>query len=567
MTVRQSFLSWRIWVLPYLLTIVMLFTIAPGGFSQEATPSPAPSAAVSVVLEGETLFEIKAQIASFSPRFRAQVISDRIQTYAKTPSHKLEPIKVQDNEVTQTVDIVAGDQVLMTVAEVDAVASDVPRRELAQNYATIISERVKAFHKAYSFERIIRGIGLSAIATVVFIMLLIGLGRLIPWSRYHLRRWRGTRIAPITVLGKEILSAHRIVSLLLEMIKFGRLLLWLTITYLYINLVLSFFPWTVGLSRRMFSYLTLAAQGITRGVIDYLPNLFVLVLTTVITIYVLKITRFIFLEIESGSMTISGFYPEWAKPTSKLVQFLVLVFAVIVAFPYLPGAQSPAFQGISIFLGLLFSLGSSSAISNVISGVILTYTRAFKVGDRVKISDTIGDIIEKTLFVTRIQTIKNVVITIPNASILANHIVNYSAAASDSGVPPLILSTTITLGYDVPWKKVHEALVKAALATSQILSNPPPFVLQTSLDDFFVSYELNAYTSSPGIMAKIYSELHQNIQDCCNAANIEILSPHYRAVRDGNMTAIPAPYLNEDDQPPSFRIAPNILHSPDEKRS
>lgn len=224
-----------------------------------------------------------------------------------------------------------------------------------------------------------------------------------------------------------------------------------------------------------------------------------------------------------------------------------MAFAATVAFPYLPGSQTPAFQGISIFLGLLVSLGSSSAIANIVAGIILTYTRAFLVGDRVKITDTTGDVVEKTLFVTRIRTIKNVVITIPNAAVLGSHVINYSAAANDPATPPLILHTTITLGYDVPWRKVHDVLTKAALATGQILEEPAPFVLQTSLDDFYVSYELNAYTSSPGIMAKIYSELHQNIQDQCNEANIEILSPHYRAERDGNQTTIPVDYLSRLD--------------------
>ncbi|NJK49024.1 mechanosensitive ion channel, partial [Candidatus Gracilibacteria bacterium] len=138
------------------------------------------------------------------------------------------------------------------------------------------------------------------------------------------------------------------------------------------------------------------------------------------------------------------------------------------------------------------------------------------------------------------------VITIPNAAVLGSHVINYSAAASDSATPPLILHTTVTLGYDVPWRKVHEVLTKSALATAQILEEPAPFVLQTSLDDFYVSYELNAFTSSPSIMAKIYSELHQNIQDKCNEADIEILSPHYRAARDGNQTTIPADYLPPD---------------------
>ena len=248
-----------------------------------------------------------------------------------------------------------------------------------------------------------------------------------------------------------------------------------------------------------------------------------------------------------------GFYPEWADPTYKIVRFLVLAFSAIVIFPYLPGADSPIFQGVSVFLGVLFSLGSTSAIANVVAGVVLTYMRPFKIGDRVKIADTTGDIIEKTLLVTRVRTIKNVDVTIPNAMVLGSHIINFSSSAKDAG---LILHTGVTIGYDVPWRKVHDLLIAAARATPGILKQPGPFVLQTGLDDSYVSYELNAYTDQPNIMANTYSELHQSIQDKFNEARVEILSPRYSALRDGNRSTVPEDHLPKSYQPPAFRIFP-----------
>jgi small-conductance mechanosensitive channel len=226
-------------------------------------------------------------------------------------------------------------------------------------------------------------------------------------------------------------------------------------------------------------------------------------------------------------------------------------------FPYLPGSDSPAFKGISIFLGVLFSLGSSSAVANVIAGVILTYTRAFKIGDRVQIADTVGDVMGKTLLATHVKTIKNVYITIPNSLVLGSHIINFSASAQGQ---PLILHTGVTIGYDAPWRQIHALLIAAAAATPGILPEPKPFVLQTSLDDFYVAYEINAYTDQPSGMALIYSNLHQNIQDKFNEAAVEIMSPHYHAVRDGNVTAIPENYLPHDYVPAAFRLfrtAPN----------
>ncbi|MEO0378092.1 MAG: mechanosensitive ion channel family protein, partial [Cyanobacteria bacterium P01_A01_bin.17] len=279
----------------------------------------------------------------------------------------------------------------------------------------------------------------------------------------------------------------------------------------------------------------------------------VLVVISAFAYYIMKFFKLILSSIERGIIGFPGFYQEWAKPTYQIVQFLIITGAIAIAVPYLPGAGSPALQGISIFLGIFVSLGATAVVANVFAGLALTYTRAFHPGDRVKIADTTGDVVERTFLVTRVCTPKNVVVTIPNSMVLANHIVNFSAAEDPAG---LILHTTITLGYDVPWPKVHEVLVAAALATRHIMPEPSPFVLQTSLGDFNVSYEINAYTDQPSKMMAIYSELHQQIQNHCNEADIEILSPHYAAVRDGNQTTIPEDYLPKSYSAPGFRINP-----------
>jgi small-conductance mechanosensitive channel len=223
----------------------------------------------------------------------------------------------------------------------------------------------------------------------------------------------------------------------------------------------------------------------------------------------------------------------------------------VLVFPYLPGSDSNVFRGVSVFIGVLFSLGSSSAIANMVAGLVITYMRPFKIGDRIKIGDIIGDVMEKNLLVTRIKTPKNEEITIPNSSILSGNTTNYSSLARTEG---LIIHTIVTIGYDVPWKQIHQALIDAALRTEKLLKEPHPFVLQTGLEDFYVSYQINAYTKESKMLAHIYSELHQNIQDCCFEKGIEILSPHYRAARDGNMTTIPQSYLPNDYKTPSFNL-------------
>ncbi|MEO1003884.1 MAG: mechanosensitive ion channel family protein [Cyanobacteria bacterium J06638_7] len=503
-------------------------------------PLAAALASSPVVLGDDTLFPIQARVASFDPSFRAEVISRRILTFARDLDTPLEAIKVADNPVVGSTDIRAGETTLVTLLDADAAAAGTARDELATVYAQRIRAAVQSYRSTYGWRSLLIGAASTVVLTMAFLAGWVAISRSFPRIRILLRSWQGTRIPGLKLFHTQILSAGRVVDLLTEIVRIIRLVLYLLLIAAYGSLVLSFFPWTRGLTRSLFGYVKAALATVIRGVVDYLPNLVFLAVIGVITYYLLKILRFIFTEVERGTIVIDWFYPEWAKPTHKLIQFLVLAFAATVSFPYFPGSHTPAFQGISIFLGVLISLGSSSAIANIFAGIILTYTRGFLVGHRVQIGDTVGDVVDKTLLVTRIRTIKNVVVTIPNSSVLTSHIVNYSSAATEADAVPLILHSTITLGYDIPWRQAYEVLIAAALRTPGVLAEPAPFVLQSGLDDFYVRYELNAYTADPGVMARIYSSLHENIQDGCNAAGLEIMSPHYRALRDGSELTLPA---------------------------
>ncbi|MBE2206435.1 MAG: mechanosensitive ion channel family protein [Saprospiraceae bacterium] len=295
------------------------------------------------------------------------------------------------------------------------------------------------------------------------------------------------------------------------------------------------------------------AGGAMSAILEYLPNLFTVIVIYFIFRYAIKGVKYFFDEIRNGNINLSGFHSDWALPTFNIVKFLLYAFMVVLIFPYLPGSGSPAFQGVTVFIGVLFSLGSSNAISNMVAGLVITYMRPFKIGDRVKIGEVTGDVIEKSMLVTRIRTIKNEDVTVPNANVLSSSTINYTANTKPED-PGLIVHSTVTIGYDVPWKLMHKTLIDAALRTDLIIKDPSPFVLQTSLDDFYVSYQINAFTKDAGKQAVIYSQLHQNIQDCCNEAGIEILSPHYRAERDGNTVTIPSDYLDKNYEAPAFRV-------------
>ncbi len=503
-------------------------------------------AAEPVLLDNQPVFTIASGTLAFTPQERARAISQRLDKVSRDRLLSSAMISVVDHETTS--DIVVQDMILMTVTEADARAAGIPRQRLTQAYA----EKIRAAVKTYKTERSLRNLLIDAAqalaVTLVLVSLLALLKRYVPRLITLIESWKGTRIRTLRFQTIELLHEDRAVAMLLSLLRTLRTIVVIGLLYLYIPLVLSFFPWTEGMAARLFGYIETPLVKVWHAGVTYLPNIFFILVIVVCTVYLLRFIRFLFSEVERQNISLPGFYPDWAMPSFKITRFLVIAFAVVVAFPYLPGSDSPAFKGVSVFLGVLFSLGSSSAISNVVAGTILTYMRAFTVGDRVKIADTMGDVLEKTLLVTRIRTSKNVDITIPNAMVLGSHIINYSSSAQ------LILNTTVTIGYDVPWRQVHELLIAAARSTERIMDQPAPFVLQTALNDFYVSYELNAYTNDPSAMASIYSELHAQIQDRFNEAGVEIMSPHYSTLRDGNMTTIPSDYLPSDYQPPAHRI-------------
>lgn len=536
-----------------LLLIITASTIAFAApkTTKQTPPAPEPPKMPvgRVMLDGKPLFTVQEKILSLTPEDRASLISARLARLARNPLFKADTITTVEGETTT--DITAGDIIIMTVTEKDAEVAGKPRSDLAREYAATIRAAVEKTNYEYSIRSIVIGALYALLATAVLVALLIAITRLFPKVVAKIHSYKGTKIRTIRIQSVELLQEDRIVAFLITLAKAFRILFIFGLFYLYIPLIFSFFPWTRGFSTKLFEYFLLPLQKILAAFASYLPNIFYLAIIIALTHFANKFCRFFFTQIEKKTIIIPGFFPEWADASFKIVRFLILAFAAVVAFPYLPGADSPAFKGISVFLGVLFSLGSTSAVANIVAGVILTYMRAFKLGDRVKIADTVGDVVEKTLLVTRIRTIKNVDITIPNAMVLGSHIINYSSSAKDYG---LILHTSVTIGYDAPWRTVHQLLIEAAKSTVNILELPAPFVFQTSLDDFYVSYELNAYTEKPSIMAKTYSDLHQNIQEKFNEAGVEIMSPHYAQIRDGNRVTIPGQYLPEGYEPEGIRI-------------
>lgn len=531
-----------------MLALLLALTVNAVPARAQASTATAPNAA-TVFVGDHAVFQISTALGPFSQQQRAASATQKLDAVVRDFTIAPNSITLVAHETST--DIVGGDEVLATITDADAAAVHTARPQLAAQYLQQVRQSVTEVREQYSRHSLWRGTAFATLTTLLLIAILIGLKRLAAHTYAAIERRRGTFIRTLKIQSLELISAERITELLLTFARLVRLAGTLALFYFYLPLVFSFFPQTRSLGYRILGYVLTPISSAWASFVAYIPDLLVVILIIVFARLLIRLSRFIFREVEKGSITWAGFYPEWALPTSRIVDLLILAFALVVMFPYLPGSSSPAFKGVSIFLGVLVSLGSTSTVSNVVAGVLLTYTRAFRLGDRVQIADTVGDVTERTLLATQLTTIKNVQVTIPNALVLGAHIINFSAATSDK---PLILHTTVTIGYDAPWPQVHALLIEAARRTEGILAAPKPFVLQTSLDDFYVAYEINAYTDQPMRMALLYSRLHQNIQDSFNEAGVEIMSPHYRAARDGNATAIPADYLPSDYTPPSFRV-------------
>lgn len=544
------------------IVLLLTFCLAAAA-GAELKPAAAPAAVPEKVtvqsgavrLDGQILFLIQESVLSFTAEERAQAISERLLRLA-TEGDPTVAFSAVDGEAAT--DIMAGDRIIMSVTDADARSAGMSRLELASAHSAAMQSALGAYLTERQSHSLLLSTLYALAATAALLLAFWLLTRLFRWLQARIEAERGRLIRTLRFQSIEILSETRMITLLRQTFKGIRIILILVLLNIYLTTVLAFFPWTRHLAARLTGYVLDPLARVGLGFVAFLPNAFFIAVIIALTYLVIRVTRFAFDEVAKGRINLPGFHADWAAPTFNIVRFLVIAFAVVVAFPYLPGADSPAFKGVSVFLGVLFSLGSTSAVGNIVAGVIITYMRPFKIGDRVRIGETVGDIVEKTLLITRIRTIKHVDITIPNAIVLSSHMTNYSSAVQEYG---LILHTTVTIGYDVPWRQVHELLIAAAKGTDHILALPPPFVLQTSLDDFYVSYELNAYTDKPSSMALTYSLLHQNIQDQFNTAGVEIMSPHFAQLRDGNATTIPASYLPADYVPPEFRLAPNDLQN------
>ena len=489
---------------------------------------------IPVVADGDTLFYLYTKRGGYTPQQRAQMTGSAIEELGRRFNLRPDSVSVDHSDIVS--DLMYGNKVLLSLTDQDALWEGVSRDSLANERRQNVVDKLHEMKAEHGIWRMAKRILYFALVIVAQYFLF----RLTNWLfrklKVRILRLKDTKIKPVSIQGYELLDAQKQANLLVFLASVGRYILMGLQLLFTVPLIFIIFPQTEGLAYRLLGYIWNPIRGIFVGIIDYIPKLFTIIVIWYAVKYLVRFVLYLAREVEGGRLKINGFYPDWAMPTFHIIRFLLYAFMIAMIYPYLPGSNSGVFQGISVFVGLIVSLGSSTVIGNIIAGLVITYMRPFKIGDRIQLNDTTGNIIEKTPLVTRIRTPKNEVVTVPNFFVMSSHTVNYSTSAREYG---LIIHSEVSIGYDIPWRKVNELLIDAALNTPGVVDDPRPFVLETSLSDWYPVYQVNAYIKEADKMPQIYSNLHQNIQDKFNEAGIEIMSPHYMAMRDGNETTIP----------------------------
>lgn len=531
-----------------IITIAVLVASAVGAKNKNSSPIERIDTihVASIVLEKtpvvvhrDTLFHVYGNIGSFTAKQRAKSIENKIEMLGSNYLFDEDSVKLVD--IGGYLNIMYQDEILMSVDSIQAAQEGKTKIEAAQHYRSQIIDTVLLELHNTSWQQILLQVA-GSIAIIIgsyFLIKLIFYGH--RRVKVLVRLQRGKKIKGLFGL----IDDQKALLITYALLRVVKILLILIFVYLGLLAIFTLFPYTKHISDELLSYVIKPIKSMGRNVIDYLPNLFIIIIIIFIFKYIHKFIRSVAEQVATGKISIKGFYPDWAYPTANLASGLCYIFMFILIFPYLPKSDSQIFQGVSVFAGIMLSLGSTSIVGNLVAGLVITYMRPFKMGDRIKIGEHTGDVIEKTALVTRIKTPKNEIITIPNSNVMSAQTVNYSHSAREHG---LILYTTIGAGYHVPWQKVHEMLYEVANRTEHVSKRQKPFILQDKFNDFYVEYQLNVYIRDAKLTAKIYSDMRQHAQDVFAENGIEMVSPHYQINRqvDGTDSTVPPAYIKDE---------------------
>lgn len=409
--------------------------------------------------------------------------------------------------------------------DVDAIAGE-SAMLVAENAAGTLRQAIAETHEARSLRTMAIASGWAAAATVVLLVLLVLLRRVLRFAHRRLSQFADSVVVSLRSGEGEIARPQRLLSAILGIVNVSGWLIALLLVYQWLGFVLRRFPFTRPWGEQLAGFLVDTTVGMLEAVARAMPGLAVAIVIFVVAHWLAAVLRHFFQGVEKGQIAVDWLAPDTARPTRKLVTIVIWLFALAMAYPYLPGSDTDAFKGISVLLGLMVSVGSSGLVAQAASGLIMMYTHTYRRGEYVRINDNEGTVVDVGMFTLRIHTGLGEELTLPNSLVMGAVTRNYSRAVSGPGY---ILDTTVTIGYDAPWRHVEALLIDAAVRTSGVLTAPAPRVFQTSLSDFYVEYRLvcHAIPSEPRPRAEILSLLHANIQDVFNESGVQIMSPHY----------------------------------------
>lgn len=494
-----------------------------------------------LIIEDDTLLVLYARKGGMLAETRVQEAEKKIEALGHRMAFSVDSVYVYEGDLFS--DIMSGNEVILSVTDQDALWENKQRTELAEEYASVIENKIRELHDAYGLQMRLWRIFLALLVIVVQVVLIMLTNKLYRRYKFSIVRKVYGRLKPINIRGYEFLDRHRQGIAFLSIFNFSRFAVILLQLFVTLPLLFSIFPETEKMTITVLGYIWNPFKDLLASFIAYLPNLFKIGVIYFCFRYIVKGVRFLANEIESDHLKLNGFYADWAAPTYYILRALLYSLMFVMIWPLLPNSNSEIFQGVSVFIGIIVSLGSTSIIGNIMAGMVLTYMRPFRIGDYIKVGDTVGEVIEKTVLVTRIRTRKNEIVTIQNSNLLGSQTSNYTEAAKAYG---LIVHTKVTIGYDVPWQQIKKVMEQAAADTPGVLKNPKPFMMTTALNDFYVEYEINAFTNDSEHMTRIYSDLHQNLLRCFFEAGIEIMSPHIYARRDGIDIQMPSEFVDKN---------------------
>lgn len=506
-----------------------------GSDSGTSTASPSDASEIflaPVVIDGNVLFQVRG-FTALPALERAEKVQSRLIAVAESSDFQKVRVDIDDNEFGLA--ILADGQIVTIATQADAEYEQVELNVLAGLQAEAIEAAILKYRKDRSEEARVDSAFAALGWTAIFALVTYFLVRKRRWLIDKAGQLIERQFERVEAATSSLVKGRAIAAMCQFVLNLSIWAIYLFVFYYYLSFVLLAFAETRPFAELLLTYVTDPLVSVVSGLVSYFPNLITLIIIAVITRWIIQGLRLFFDNLEKGAFASITFEKHWIAPTFFLCRIVVILIALVFAYPYIPGSDSAAFQGLTILAGVMLSLGSNTVISNMMSGLFVIYRRSTNVGDRIRVGDKIGDVVEIKLMETLMKSTKNELISIPNSQLLNSEVVNYSRKIDGRG---LLVHTTVGIGYEEPPAKIKAMLIEAARRTPGLKRSPAPFVLWTQLGDYAISYEINGFTSRGASLPKIMSDLHENIVKIFNANRTQIMTPSY--IADTEMPKIPS---------------------------